>query len=166
MAIGGLAVVGMWKAVGTSDYLGLGVPVIVRAFVDPTLPVWAPLAKLVFTSVTLASGFIGGEVTPLFFVGATLGSVLARLVGLPIDLGAGVGVAAVFGAAANTPLALSLMAVELVGVGVLPHVLIVCTVAYLVSGHRSIYPAQRIRRRKYGGPSINPAVPLRDLRES
>jgi len=151
MFAGGLAVVVMWKVVGTDDYLGLGIPTIVRAFEDPSLASYAFAAKLVFTAVTLAAGFLGGEVTPLFFVGATLGSVLARALGLPIALGAGVGIAAVFGAAANTPISLSIMAVELVGVGVLPHVLIATIVAYLVSGHRGIYPAQRIHRRKYGG---------------
>jgi len=166
MAIGGLVVVGMWKAIGTSDYLGLGVPTIVRAFTDPQLPPYAFAAKLVFTSVTLASGFLGGEVTPLFFVGATLGNTLAQLLGLPIALGAGVGLAAVFGSAANTPVALSIMAVELLGAPVLPHVVIVCVVAYLLSGHRSIYPAQRLTRRKHGGGLLARAVPLRDFRES
>jgi H+/Cl- antiporter ClcA len=166
MAAGGLAVVVMWKAIGTSDYLGLGVPTIVRAFSDPALPPYAFLAKLVFTSVTLASGFMGGEVTPLFFVGATLGNVLARVLGLPLALGAGVGLAAVFGAAANTPVALSIMAVELLGAPILPHVVIVCAFAYLLSGHRSIYPAQRLRRRKHTGGSLPEAVPLREYRES
>ncbi len=164
MAFGGLVVVFMWKAIGTSDYLGLGVPVIVRAFEDPNLPVYAFAAKLVFTAVTLGSGFLGGEVTPLFFVGATLGSVCARALGLPIALGAGVGLAALFGAAANTPLALSVMAVELLGAAALPHVLIVTVVAYLLSGHRGIYPAQRIFRRKHGGDALDQPVPLRDFR--
>jgi H+/Cl- antiporter ClcA len=166
MFLGGLVVVAMWKAIGTSDYLGLGVPMIVRAFEDPVLPVYAFAAKLVFTAVTLASGFLGGEVTPLFFVGATLGNVLARFVGLPVALGAGVGLAAVFGAAANTPLALSIMAVELLGASALPHVVIVCVIAYLLSGHRSIYPSQRIFRRKQGGDVLEPAVALREFRES
>ncbi len=166
MALGGLVVVAMWKAIGTSDYLGLGVPMILRAFSDPHLPPYAFAAKLVFTSVTLASGFLGGEVTPLFFVGATLGNVLARLLGLPIALGAGLGLAAVFGAASNTPVALSIMAVELLGAPMLPHVLIVCVVAYLLSGHRSIYPAQRLFRRKHGGGLLPRAVPLRDFRDS
>ena len=166
MALGGLMVVAMWKAIGTSDYLGLGVPTIVRAFGDPRLPVYAFAAKLVFTAVTLASGFLGGEVTPLFFVGATLGNVLARLLDLPIALGAGVGLAAVFGAGANTPVALSIMAVELLGAPILPHVVIVCVVAYLLSGHRSIYPAQRLTRHKHRGGLLARAVPLRDYRES
>jgi H+/Cl- antiporter ClcA len=149
--------------VGSSDYLGLGVPMILRAFSDPGLPAYASFAKLVFTSLTLSSGFLGGEVTPLFFVGATLGSVLARWLGLPIELGAAVGLAAVFGAAANTPLALSIMAAELCGVEVLPHALLVTLIAFLLSGHRSIYPSQRMHRTKLGRRLPRP-LPLRDLR--
>lgn len=142
MLVGGLAVVGLWKLLGTSDYLGLGIPTILRAFDDPQLPVYAFAWKLLFTAVTLGAGFLGGEVTPLFFVGAALGSVLAHLLGIPLGLGAGVGMAAVFAAAANTPLALSIMAVELLGGAALPHAAIVCVVAYLLTGHRGIYPAQ------------------------
>jgi H+/Cl- antiporter ClcA len=163
MAVGGLAVVGLWKVVGTDAYLGLGVPTIVRAFVDPSLPESAFAWKLLFTVITLGAGFLGGEVTPLFFIGAALGNVLARLLGLPVDLGAAVGMAALFAAAANTPLALSIMAVELVGASVLPHVAIVATVAYLLTGHRGIYPAQRIARLKHGGPLLARLLPLREL---
>lgn len=162
MAAGGLVVVVLWKLFGASDYLGLGVPTIVRSFEDPSLPVYAFALKLVLTSVTLGAGFLGGEVTPLFFVGATLGNVLGRLLGLPIALGAGVGLAAVFAAAANTPLALSIMAVELLGVNVLPHATIVCVLAYLLTGHRSIYPAQRLARGK-GGTRLDRPTALRDL---
>ncbi len=166
MFVGGIAIVAMWKLVGTSDYLGLGVPMIVRSFTDPHLPWFAFAAKLVFTAVTLSSGFLGGEVTPLFFVGATLGNVLARLLGLPIELGATLGLAAVFGAAANTPVALSIMAVELVGGAALPHVLIVTIIAYILTGHRGIYPAQRLLRRKQGGSRLKRPVALRDYRDS
>ncbi len=118
-----------------------------------------------FTATTLASGFLGGEVTPLFFVGATLGSVLARHLGLPIELGASVGLAAVFGAAANTPLALTVMAVELVGVAAFPHVVIVAVVTYILTGHRGIYPAQRLHVRKHGG-LLRAPVALRNYRAS
>ena len=166
MFVGGLAIVVMWKLVGTNDYLGLGVPMIERAFTDPHLPWFAFAVKLVFTAVTLAAGFVGGEVTPLFFVGATLGSVLARVLGLPIELGAGLGVAAIFGAAANTPIALSIMAVELLGGHAFPHVLVVSVLAYVLSGHRGIYPSQRLRRRKQGGAPFRRAVPLREYRDS
>ena len=161
MMVGGIAVVAMWKISGTSDYLGLGVPTILRAFTDADLPRAAFAWKLVFTAVTLGAGFLGGEVTPLFFVGAALGNVLARALGLPIDLGAGIGLAAVFGAAANTPIALSIMAVELLGSNVFPHVVIVAVVAYIASGHRGIYPSQRIGRAKLASRRHD-EVPLRD----
>ena len=154
MMIGGVLVVAMWRVCGTSDYLGLGVPTIVRAFVDPGLP-WGAFAwKLAFTVVTIGSGFLGGEVTPFFFVGAAMGNDLGRLLGLPLDLAAGVGLAAMFGAAANTPIALSIMAVELLGGNAFPHVVIVAVVAYLASGQRGIYPSQlvahgKLARRKH-----------------
>jgi H+/Cl- antiporter ClcA len=164
MAIGGAVVVLLWQVVGTSDYLGLGVPTIVRSFVDPKLPVYAFALKLVFTAITLGTGFLGGEVTPLFFIGAALGGVLGPALGIPRELGAGVGLAAVFAAASNTPLALSIMAVELLGANILPHVVIVCVVAYLISGHRSIYPSQRVTRGKGGGGPGRPMA-LRDLEQ-
>ena len=87
---------------------------------------------------------------------------LARVLGLPIELGAGVGLAAVFAASSNTPLALSIMAVELLGAEVLPHVVIVCVLAYLMTGHRSIYSAQRLLHGKDGGPLAGP-IALRDV---
>jgi H+/Cl- antiporter ClcA len=150
MFLGGLVLVGLWKLIGTSDYLGLGVPQIVRAFTDPHVVSYAFALKLLFTAITIGAGFLGGEVTPLFFVGATLGSVLARFLGIPLELGAGVGLAAVFAASSNTPLALSIMAMELLGASVFPHVVIVCVLAYLLAGHRSIYPAQRLLSGKGG----------------
>lgn len=164
MAIGGAVVVVLWKLVGTSDYLGLGVPSIVRAFEDPAFPEHAFALKLLFTAITLGAGFLGGEVTPLFFVGAALGSVLGRWLGIPMELAAGIGLAAVFSSASNTPLALSIMAMELVGATVFPHVVIVCVVAYLLTGHRSIYPAQRLVRTKSGAAIASPTT-LRAVRE-
>jgi H+/Cl- antiporter ClcA len=163
MFIGGCVVVAMWRLVGSDDYLGLGVPMIVGSFHDPPVPWFAFAAKIVFTAVTLSAGFLGGEVTPLFFVGATLGAVLARLFGLPVELGAGVGIAAVFGAAANAPIALSIMAVELLGWNVMPHVFVVTAIAFLLAGHRGIYAAQRVVRTKVGA-RVHPAKTLRDYR--
>jgi H+/Cl- antiporter ClcA len=150
MALGAVVLIVLWQGSGTSDYLGLGVPTIVRAFSDPSVPAAAFALKLVFTAITIGVGFLGGEVTPLFFVGATLGGLLARMTGLPLELGAGVGLAAVFGAASNAPIALTIMAVELLGANVLPHAAIVCVLAYVLTGHRSLYPSQRVARMKLG----------------
>jgi len=161
MAVGGLGVVLLWRLSGTDAYLGLGVPGILRAFHGPVPPL-AFAWKLLFTAVTLGAGFVGGEVTPLFFVGAALGNALSGPLGLPRELSVGLGFAALFGAAANTPLALTVMAAELLGAGVLPHVAIVTTLAYLLTGHRGIYPAQRIARFKHGGPLLERLLPLRE----
>lgn len=150
MAVGGIIIVVLWRLSGTSDFLGLGTATIARAFTDASLPWTYPLLKLLFTVVTLGFGFLGGEVTPLFFIGATLGTVVGGALGLPLPLSAGIGLAAMFGSASNTPLALSVMAIELFGAAVLPHVVIVSVLAYLLTGHRSIYPTQRVGVGKYG----------------
>lgn len=162
MFFGGLSVVALWQLVGTSDYLGLGVSFIERSFVEP-VPTYAFALKLLFTVITLGSGFLGGEVTPLFFIGAALGNAIAGPLGLPLALAAGVCMAAMFAAASNTPLALSIMAVELLGANALPHVVVVCVVAYLMTGHRSIYPSQRLVREKWGSRLLSRPVSLRDF---
>jgi H+/Cl- antiporter ClcA len=168
MAIGGVMVVALWKLLGTDDYLGLGVPTILRAFYDGTLPSYAFALKLLFTAITLGAGFLGGEVTPLFFIGACLGNTLAGPLGLPLDLAAAVGMAAVFACASNTPLALSVMAIELVGANVFPHAAIVCVLAYLMTGHRSIYPSQRVVQGKTGSrlPLLKAIKDLHDRQRS
>lgn len=112
--LGGMLVaIAVW-AIGTTKYIGLGIPTIVAAFHTPLQP-WDFAAKLAFTALTLGAGFKGGEVTPLFYIGATLGNVLSLFLPLSTPLLAGMGFVAVFGAAANTPLASTLMAMELFG---------------------------------------------------
>lgn len=122
-------------------YIGLGIPVIVEAFQHP-LPLWDWVGKFIFTVVSLGTGFKGGEVTPLFFIGATLGNALAPLLHLPFAMLAGIGFVAVFAGAANTPLASTVMAIELFGPEVGPYAALGCVVAYLFSGHTGIYRAQ------------------------
>jgi len=160
MMVGGIAVIALWKLVGTDRYLGLGVPSILASFDPGGVPPYAFALKLLFTAVTLSAGFLGGEVTPLFFIGAGLGAALSTPLGLPLPLAAGVGLATVFATAANTPIALTVMAIELMGGNVIPHVFVVAVVAYLLSGHRGIYPSQRIVQRKHGGVMLEHAVPL------
>lgn len=162
MFFGGAAVVGLWQLLGSSDYLGLGVPFIEACFTEAA-PGYAFALKLLFTAITLGCGFLGGEVTPLFFMGAALGSALAGPLGLPLALTTGVCMAGMFAAASNTPLALSIMAVELLGAGVMPHVVVVCVVAYLMTGHRSIYPAQRLVREKWRTHPLARPMALREF---
>jgi H+/Cl- antiporter ClcA len=129
-------------------YLGLGVPTIVAAFGEP-LPWYAFGLKLLLTSLTLGAGFKGGEVTPLFFIGAALGSALAVVLPLPVALLAGMGFVAVFSGAANTPLACTLMGLELFGLPAAPYLALACVVAYLCSGHGGIYGAQVVGAPKH-----------------
>ncbi len=132
-------------------YIGLGIPTILEAFSQPLAP-YDFLAKMGYTIASLASGFKGGEVTPLFYIGATLGNVLAPLLDLPFPLLAGVGFVAVFAGAANTPLASTLMAVELFGGEIGVYAGLACVMSYLCSGYASIYRSQRIGSAKLSGP--------------
>ncbi len=140
--IGGIVIALAVWAVGTTRYIGLGIPTIVEAFTQSVHP-WDFAARFAFTTVTLGSGFKGGEVTPLFFIGATLGNALAYILPLPFPLLAGMGFVAVFGGAANTPLASMLMAMELFGADSGVYAGLACVVSYLCSGHFGIYHAQK-----------------------
>ena len=141
-------------------YIGLGIPVIVDAFQHPLAP-WDFLGKLVFTVTSLGSGFKGGEVTPLFYVGATLGNALAPLLHLPFAFLAGIGFVAVFAGAANTPIASTLMAIELFGADIGIYAAMGCVVAYLVSGYTGIYRSQRIACMKHR--SVPAGIKLAEL---
>jgi H+/Cl- antiporter ClcA len=149
-AVGGLLVTVAVFAIGysrTYRYLGLGISTITASF-DTRLPVHDFLAKLLFTTVTLGTGFKGGEVTPLFYIGSTLGNALSRVLPLPCSLLAGMGFAAVFAGAANTPIASTFMAFELFGSEAGAYAGIACVVSYLFSGHVGIYTSQRVGKSK------------------
>jgi H+/Cl- antiporter ClcA len=149
--VGGLLVTIAVFGIGTSHtrkYIGLGIPTIVASF-NSKLPPYDFAAKTVFTAVTLGTGFKGGEVTPLFYIGATLGNALSRWIPLPASLLAGMGFVAVFAGAANTPIASTFMAVELFGGEAGAYAGIACVIAYLFSGHAGIYNAQRVGKSKH-----------------
>jgi H+/Cl- antiporter ClcA len=146
--LGGTVVAACVLALGADRYIGLGIPTILAAFTQPLAP-WDFAGKMVFTVASLGSGFKGGEVTPLFYIGATLGNALAPLLHLPVGLLAGVGFVAVLAGAANTPVASTLMAIELFGAEVGVYAAVGCVLAYLFSGHTGIYRAQRIGQAKH-----------------
>ena len=147
-AIGGLIVaVAVWT-IGTTKYIGLGIPTIVDAFNTQLAP-WDFVGKIAFTALTLGAGFKGGEVTPLFYIGATLGNTLSLILPLSTPLLAGMGFVAVFGGAANTPIASTLMGIELFGLESGVFIAIACVASYVFSGHAGIYKAQRIATDKY-----------------
>jgi len=141
--LGGAIVAVAATVLNVPQYLGLGIPTIEAAFHGP-LPAYDFAGKFAFTVVTLASGFKGGEVTPLFYIGATLGNALGQVLALPVPVLAGLGFVAVFAGAANTPIASTIMAIELFGADVGVYAIVACVVAYLFSGHAGIYRAQRV----------------------
>jgi len=148
--VGGLIIIGLTFLIGTQDYLSLGVTgkepnsvSIVSSFHAGGATWFSWWWKLLFTALTLSTGFKGGEVTPLFFIGAALGNTLATLSGAPVDLMAGLGFIAVFAGATNTPIACTLMGVELFGPTPAIYYAVACFTAYYFSGRSGIYTAQR-----------------------
>lgn len=152
---GAALVIGISYALGTFDYLGLGVTnpaggvSIVSSFEANGATPWSWLWKLLLTAITLSTGFKGGEVTPLFFIGATLGNTLAMLSGAPVDLFAALGFIAVFAGATNTPIACTLMGIELFGSNNAIYFAVACFTAYYFSGHSGIYGSQRVAVSKF-----------------
>jgi len=170
--VGGLCVISATLLLGTRDYLGLGVSApdngavtIQSAFHPGGAHVWSWFWKALLTAITLGSGFKGGEVTPLFFIGATLGNTLGLWLGMPVDLLAALGFVAVFAGATNTPLACTVMGAELFGGEYVVYFAIACTMAYLFSGQTGIYASQRVGTRKTGQDLDRPFPTLHEHRQ-
>jgi H+/Cl- antiporter ClcA len=145
--VGGVVIaIAVW-AVGSQRYIGLGIPVIDQAFQMP-LSIWDSIGKMAFTIASLGTSFKGGEVTPLFYIGATLGNALAPLLQMPFSTLAALGFVAVFAGASNTPIASTVMAIEIFGPQIGPYAAIACVVSYLFSGHSGIYRTQRLHDNK------------------
>lgn len=159
LVIGGALVAAAVWLLGSTRHIGLGIPLIEASFVAAQ-PWYEWLLKLGLTALTIGVGFKGGEVTPLFCIGATLGSALSVVVPLPVGLLAGLGFAAVFAAAANTPLACTVLAMELFGPGIGAWAALACACAWVCSGHSGIYGAQRIAIGKPLSRSVTPGTRL------
>lgn len=143
--LGGLLLAIVFFTTPTEKFMGLGIPGILEAFEKP-LPGTDFLLKTLFTTFTLSAGFKGGEVTPLFFIGATLGNMLAYWLPIPIGVLAGIGFVGVFAGATKTPFACIIMGMELFGVEALPFLIPACASAYLFSGRKGIYGGQKSRK--------------------
>ena len=149
--LGGTMIIGLTYLLGKPDYLSLGIDAqypgaitIPSAFHLGGSDHWSWFWKTVFTTITLGTGFKGGEVTPLFYIGATLGNTLSQLLHAPVSLFAALGFIAVFSGATNTPLACTFMGIELFGGEHALLFAVACFTAYFFSGHTGIYSSQRI----------------------
>jgi len=146
--IAGVILAVVFNFLDTTKFIGLGIPSIINSFENPSDSLDFIL-KLLLTALTLGSGFKGGEVTPLFFIGATLGSTLSGIIPLPVALLAGMGFVAVFSGATHTPIACTAMGMELFGVECGFYVGIACLMAYFFSGPTGIYSSQIVKGPKH-----------------
>ena len=148
IAVAGLIVAAGTTLLGTRDYNGAGTEVIVRALAGEVRPE-AFLLKILFTALTLEAGFKGGEIVPTFFIGATFGCTFAPLIGLDPSFAAALGMTALFCGVTNCPIASMLLSFELFGGQGLVLFALCCSMSYMLSGHFSLYTAQRLEQDKF-----------------
>ncbi len=155
--VGGCLVIACSLLIGTRDYNGAGMDVIVRA-IDGEAAYSAFLLKILLTALTLGAGYKGGEIVPSFFVGATFGCVVGPWIGLPASFSAGLGLAGVFCGVTNCPLATMILSVELFGADGIGYFALVCAVSYMLSGYYGLYAEQKIMYSKTQPEFINKTI--------
>ena len=146
-AVGGIIVIELTYIVGTRDYLGLSIPLITDSFTGQVSP-FAFLNKLIFTTLTLGSGFQGGEVTPLFVIGSTFGNALSNILNISPSFLACLGLIGVFSGATNSPITSFILGIEMFGSQGCQYMFMACAISYLFSGHSGIYISQKISTSK------------------
>lgn len=153
--VGG-TVLALLAIASSTQYLGLGLDTIEHTLAGGSIPWYSFLMKMVFTSITLNFGGSGGIVTPIFFVGASSGAFFAAILGLDIATFSAIGLVSLLAGAANTPIAASIMAVEIFGPAIAPYAAVASIISFLMTGHRSVYPSQVLSIVK--SPSIQAEV--------
>ncbi len=153
--VGGAIILGLTLIEGSGDYNGAGMGVIARAVEEGRAVPWAFVLKIIFTAVTLAVGFKGGEVVPSFFVGATFGCVAGGCLGIPVGFAAAIGLVCVFCGVVNCPLASIMLSVELFGSGSVIYFALACGTAYMLSGYFGLYSSQEFIYSKLRAEYIN-----------
>ncbi len=142
IAVGGVLIIALTAILGTSKYNGGGMNTITAIFLNGVYEREAFLLKILFTAITVAAGFKGGEIVPTLFIGATLGSFLSLVVGLPVPLAAAIGLVSLFCGVTNCPLATIFLAIELFGAEGVLFFAIATAISFLLSGKFSLYSSQ------------------------
>lgn len=149
--IGGTLIVLLTLIIGSRDYLGAGMHIIEDCITGGMSPIaYAFLLKMIFTAITLGSGFCGGEIVPSFFIGATFGAVVGPLLGLDVSFAAAIGMLCVFCGVTNCPISTLIISFELFGFTGAALFFIAISVSYLISGRESLYSTQHIIDPKFG----------------
>ena len=157
IAAGGAIVAALTLLLRTQDYNGAGMNVVLRALAGEALPL-AFLLKMLFTAVTLGSGFKGGEIVPTFFIGATFGCVTAQLLGLDPGFGATLGLVGLFCCVTNSPITSLFLSVEMFGGGNLMAFAIMCVIGFVLSGNSGLYTSQTLIYSKVRPDTVNRKV--------
>lgn len=152
--VGSVLILVLTLMLNTRDYLGAGMPIIQDALSGNVKP-FAFVLKMLFTAITLAAAFKGGEIVPCFFVGATFGAVIGPLLGLDASFCAALGMIAVFCGVTNCPVTSIIMGFELFGMPIAPYLLIVCATSYMLSGYTGLYSKQKILYSKFRSEFID-----------
>jgi len=167
---GGVVVVVLMILCSTK-YSGLGLSYMEQQLTNQQSAAWYDfLLKMIFTTLALNFGGSGGIITPIFFIGAASGSLLATLFYLDNATFAAIGMVSLLSGCANTPIAASILAMEMFGPAIAPYAAISCVISFLMTGHRSIYPSQILSMKKTSsininlGQQIHDAEPTVDLR--
>jgi H+/Cl- antiporter ClcA len=147
----------------STRYLSLGLDTIQQALQGYNPPWYAFILKIVYTSITLSFGGSGGIITPIFFVGATAGNCFGQLPGFGPSIFAAIGMVSVVAGAANTPIAASIMAVEIFGPQVAPYAAVSCVISFLMTGHRSVYPSQILSMSKSSSLKVGQGREMREV---
>jgi len=148
----------------SNKYLGLGLDTIKSSLRGENVVWYAFLLKIIFTSITLNFGGSGGIVTPIFFIGVTSGNLFAQIFGLDKATFSAIGLVSLLAGAANTPIAASIMAVELFGPKLGPYAAIACVISFLMTGHRSVYPSQIMDFRKSSSIHLEGKEEVEDIK--
>jgi H+/Cl- antiporter ClcA len=133
----------------STQYMGLSTDLIDRSVQAEPIDGYAFLAKILFTGVTLGFGGSGGIITPIFVVGATAGSLFGQLTGLSIPVFAAIGLVSLLAGTTKTPIASSIMAIEMFGAMIGPYAAIACIICFIISGTRSVYASQVFTLKKF-----------------
>ncbi len=153
-AVGGAVIIALTLIFG-KDYNGAGMNIIENAIESGNAVGYAFILKLIFTAVTIGSGYKGGEIVPTFFIGATFGCFVGRLIGLDPGFAAAIGLVTLFCGAVNCPIASVFLSIELFGNESLIYFAVACAVGYTLSGYFGLYSSQKIMYSKTRAEFIN-----------
>ncbi len=146
-----------------NQYLGLGLPTIHASLEGQNIPGYTPFLKILFTVITLNCGGSGGLLTPVFFIGATSGSLMGNMLHIDPQIMSAIGFVSLLAGTTNTPIAASIMALEVFGPSIGPYAAVACVVSYLITGHRSIYPSQVMAAAKSSSLNVQAGTELRSV---